>query len=62
MVNSLLMNFPSQLNTQLPHAVPSYLISCPDIFLVSVQMDALGNIRGLLLQSHQHVASLEVKA
>lgn len=40
----------------------SYLVPCTHILFISVQMDALGNIGGLLLQSYQHVAGLEVKA
>lgn len=45
-----------------PTLVFSDLIAGTDILFISVQVDTLGDIRGLLLQSHQHVAGLEVKA
>lgn len=38
------------------------LITGSDILLFAIQMNALGNVRGLLLQSHQHIASLVIKA
>lgn len=39
----------------------SHLVSSADVLLFSVDVDALGNVRTLLLQSHQHVACLIVK-
>lgn len=48
--------------TPRPRSLFSYLIPGPDVLFISVQMHTLGDIRGLLLQSHQHVAGLEVKA
>lgn len=42
-----------------PH---SHLVSSTDVLFVSVQMDALGDVWGLLLQRHEHIAGLEVKA
>ena len=45
-----------------PRLAFSDLISGTDILFISVQVDTLGDIRGLLLQSHQHVAGLKVKA
>lgn len=38
------------------------LITGSDILLFAIQVNALGNVRGLLLQSHQHIASLVIKA
>lgn len=46
------------------HAVLSqqlYLVSCSNVLLTSVHVDPLGNVRTLLLQSHQHVTRLIVK-
>lgn len=40
----------------------SDLIASANIFLFAIQMNTLGDIGGLLLQSHQHIAGLIVKA
>lgn len=39
----------------------SDLVSSPNIFLMSVNMDALRYIRRLLLESHQNIAGFIVK-
>lgn len=39
-----------------------HLVAGPDVLLAAVQVDALSDVRGLLLQGHQHVARLVVEA
>lgn len=39
-----------------------YLVSSSNILLFSINVDSLSNVGALLLQSHQHVACLVVKA
>lgn len=39
----------------------AHLVSSTNVLLVAVQVDALGDIRGLLLQSHKDIAGLIVE-
>ena len=40
----------------------THLVARADVFLVAVDVNTLGNVRRLLLQSHQDIAGLVVKA
>lgn len=43
-----------------PYSVTD-LVSCANVLLVAVQVNSLGNVRRLLLQSHQHIAGLIIE-
>lgn len=42
--------------------MPSNLVTGSHVLFLSIQVNTLCNVRGLLLQSHQHIAGLIVKA
>lgn len=46
---------------QQPHGPESHLVTSTNVLLAAVQVHTLGNVWGLLLQGHQHIARLVVK-
>lgn len=41
---------------------PTDLVAGSHVFLFSIQVDALSDVRGLLLQGHQHITGLVIKS
>lgn len=50
------------LNRGASHGTGTHLVPGADVLLTAVQVDALGDVGRLLLQGHQHIACLVVKA
>lgn len=54
--------YPAVDQTQTETWEPSDLVAGSHVFFLSIQVNTLSNVRGLLLQSHQYIAGLIVEA